>query len=148
MEALPFPKVSQVAESYRKMIRGIEDLPILTPLMSGSLGQTSWILEAEGRFALIRALPWSLMKQIIFMKGELDTRPTTFQERLCQARNWLKSSCIWFSEKWKRTKSRQDAFPVYICSFTESGCLSGKLFLSLDGLVREILLAFSDQANL
>ena len=88
------------------------------------------------------------MKQIIFMKGELDTRPTTFQERLCQARNWLKSSCIWFSEKWKRTKSRQDAFPVYVCSFTESGCLSGKLFLSLDGLVREILLVFSDQANL
>lgn len=112
MEALPFPKVSHVAETNRKMIWGIEDLPILTPLMSGSLGQTSWILEAEGMFALIRALPWSLMKQSIFMKGELDTRPTTFQERLCQARNGLKLSCIWFSEKWKRTKSRQDAFPV------------------------------------
>lgn len=144
MEALPFPKVSHVAETNRKMIQGIEDLPILTPLMSGSLGQTSWILEAEGMFALIRAISWSLMKQSIFMKGELDTRPTTFQERLCQARNWLKLSCIWFSEKWKRTKSRQDAFPVYVCSFTESSCLSGKLFLSLDGLVREILLAFSD----
>lgn len=144
MEALPFPKVSQVAETNRKMIWGLEDLPILTPLLSGSLGQASWILEAEGMFALIRAPPWSPMKQIVFLKGELDTRPTTFQEHLCQARNWLKLSCIWFSEKWERQKSRQNAFPVYVCSFTESGCLSGKWFLSLDGLVREVLLAFSD----
>lgn len=81
------------------------------------------------------------MKQIVFLKGELDTRPTTFQEHLCQARN-SQSYHAYGSQRNGKEKNRARMLSSVLYSSAESGCLSGKWFLSLDGLVREVLLAF------
>lgn len=145
MEALPFPRFSQVAETNRKTIQGLEDLPILTPSLSGSLGQTSWILEAVGMSALIRALLWNRLKQIIFLKGELDTRPTYIPRAFVPSKKLAKVIMHMVLREMEKKKITPGCFlSQCVCCFTESGCLSRKSFLSLDSLVREILLAFLD----
>lgn len=112
MEHLGSAQVSQVTETNRKVIWGLAGAPTPEPSSSGT--QSSfwilglWVFASSPIFKAPVLEPSEIDH---FLKGELDTRPTTSKEHVCQAGE-LAEVTVQMAQKKMKEKGQAKVLPA------------------------------------